>query len=271
MHGRVARLISDFGLKFTDVRLMQTATQAILSGSAVPFILGGGSSWSPSDLDFFTGRDMGHTAVLFFKRTGKYAQRSFSNRYTMSQGIRRIWTLENYQGKKINVVESLSSNPFDAIVHSHSTSVMGAVTASGVWHAYPKLTMNSRSLITPTTVPLKNSIRNHRYIWAMLHKYVDRGFTFHLGELGHVHKCGEDLFCPVTLRCTSNKGCLFIPFPTWDYASDVKPYRKTCWTLGGTGCRHGDLRGNDDEDMISLDEVARWPNFLISLLSLTSV
>ena len=240
---------------------MQTATQTIISGSIIPFILDGGTDWSPSDLDFFAGRDMGQLVVTFLKKTGEYTQRKISNQYSMSDGIRRIWTLENHRGKKINVIEALSSNPFDAVIHLHSTCVMGAVTASGIWHAYPELTMKSQSLMTPFTLPLKNTVKYHRHVWMMLREHVRRGFSFHLGENSNRHTCGQDPNCPVTLRSTCDRGCMFIPFPTWDCTNDVEPHRAVCWTLGGTGCRHGHMRVDNNDNVLSFDELPGKSHF----------
>lgn len=266
---RAATFLQEYGLKFTDVRLMQAATKTVISGSTIPYLLDGGTGWLPGDLDFFTGRDMGDFVVLFLSVAGKYAEMSDRSGYLLSEGIGRIWTLENDGDKKINVVESASSNPLDAIMHFHSTCVMGAWTADELWHAYPELTMKSCSLVTPSTLPLRPTVDNHQHAWAILDKYTQRGFTFRLGENPYPHKCGEDFNCPATLRSSSDDGCLTIPFPLWQYTNENEPYRENCWTLGGVGCRHGHIRAKGDTKILPFNELYREFFFLSCMMSFT--
>ncbi|KAJ7158198.1 hypothetical protein C8R43DRAFT_882488, partial [Mycena crocata] len=228
------------------VRLMQTASGCIVSGSAVTALLNNCRSFKPNDLDFYTPFGSGTDVVCYILLSGKYLEVDLKNalpgvgEYNFAAGIGRVWTLRlRHSTITINVIESLTLNPFDAVCHFHSTCVFGAWTASGIWHGYPLLTLQGRSLTTPMQLPLGNDLRTHQHIWNILRKYRHRGFSFVLGELEEDHVCGEHYSCPATTRTTDDPGCLWIPFPPWLYDDESPPVYETSWSLGGTGCRSG--------------------------------
>ncbi|KAJ7077375.1 hypothetical protein B0H15DRAFT_955068 [Mycena belliarum] len=115
LQARATRLLSRFHLLFEEVRLMLSASAAIISGSTIPALLQSSPSFEPEDLDFFTKLGGGFEIVRYLTNTDRYHLSTFTAEYQHSIGIGRVWSLTDNEGTKINVVESLSNNPFDAV------------------------------------------------------------------------------------------------------------------------------------------------------------
>ncbi|KAJ7115123.1 hypothetical protein C8R43DRAFT_902895, partial [Mycena crocata] len=236
-----------FGLQFEEIRLMMTASDTIISGSAVTSLLPLEKPFVPSDLDFFARSARGRGVVKFLVTPGMYEVTSTSLEYGISAGIGTVWTLvHRIHGYKINVIEGLTTNPLDAVLKFHSTCVIGALTADGLWHAYPFFTLRGKALTTPNLLPLSGSIisrlEHQKTGWRVLHKYIDRGFDYDVGELCSDHICGVDWECPATVRRSDDAGCLNAPFPPWRFTSTPETAMLSAWTLGGVGC----VTGMDD-------------------------
>ncbi|KAJ7433008.1 hypothetical protein B0H11DRAFT_2259792 [Mycena galericulata] len=112
---KATELLVRFHLRFTDVRLLLSATGAIISGSAGLALITAGAYFEPGDLDFFaiTG-----AARLLYK------QISITGPYDFAKGVAKIRTLKRQlTGEKINVIEGYTDNPLDIVVRFHSTPV----------------------------------------------------------------------------------------------------------------------------------------------------
>ncbi|KAJ7137590.1 hypothetical protein C8R43DRAFT_844687, partial [Mycena crocata] len=211
-------LLAKFGLQFEETRLLLTATGTVISGSAVTSLLPIRRPFQPNDLDFFAKSGRGRGVVKYLLIPGMYEVTNTAFTYGVSAGIGTIWTLiHRIHGYKINVIEGLTTNPLDAVLRFHSTCVFCAWTADGLWHAYPFFTLNGKTLTMPNLLPLAGtatSALDHQKIgWRVLHKYIDRGFDYDVGELRAEHICGVDWNCPATLRRSDDAGCLSAPFP----------------------------------------------------------
>ncbi|KAJ7431460.1 hypothetical protein B0H11DRAFT_1762080 [Mycena galericulata] len=226
---------------------MLAGTGALISGSTVAALLQPGM-FSPGDIDIYTACRRGYDAVKFLLRMGKFSIAKTSTSYDYTAGIRKVWTLEatntldGTDAKKINVIESLSDNPFDPLTHFHLTCVVGAWLADGFWHGYPALTSRKVALTTMHQLPLKDDLKQQKHVWGVLQKYTDRGFTIAIGEYDNDHDCGTDANCPATLRSSDDAGCLYTPFPVWPYTGEAQVHAEVCWSFGGTGCTRGILR-----------------------------
>ncbi|KAJ7654698.1 hypothetical protein DFH06DRAFT_993666 [Mycena polygramma] len=199
------------------------------------------NKFDPLDLDIYTGRGGGFDVVQYLAKSGKYTLKAESPTYDFAAGIGKVYTMRHHRTlKKINVIESLTKNPLDAIAHFHSTCVFGAWTASGFWHAYARLTFTGLTLTSPSRLPLRDDIEQHRRIWRIVRKYHDRGFSF-TSEHAPPHTCGVDFDCPCTMRSSDDDGCLFAVFPSWEFNNDVVQMRPISWSLGGVGCTAGIL------------------------------
>ncbi|KAJ6475033.1 hypothetical protein C8R47DRAFT_1143301 [Mycena vitilis] len=268
-------ILRRFGLRFTDVRLMQTATGAIISGSTIPSMMATIKKFHPRDLDVYAGRGKGFDVMRFLTKGGKYRLVGQSGTYDFAAGIGKVYTVRHIRtGREINVIESLTDNPLDAVAHFHSTCVFGAWTAEGFWHAYPRLTFAGLSMTSASNMPLLNDLVHHKRVWRILRKYCGRGFSF-VAEHSPPHACGVDSDCPCTMRSSDDEGCMLTRFPGWHFTSDVVPVRATTWSLNGTGCSSGILAHSDDskgpavsywKQMLKEYAVLRTaPNYVLSM------
>ncbi|KAJ7155914.1 hypothetical protein C8R43DRAFT_824576, partial [Mycena crocata] len=149
----------------------------IISGSTVTALVHA-RAFTPGDLDFYTPAGSGFLLVRYIRATGLYRVTKRSSPYDCAAGIGKVWTLVMIGSPKvkINVIDSLSANPFDPIGHFHATIVFGAWTALGLWLGYPNLTFQGVAIITPDSMPIKDELSSHQHVWKILQKYVKRGF-----------------------------------------------------------------------------------------------
>ncbi|KAJ7623955.1 hypothetical protein DFH06DRAFT_1340281 [Mycena polygramma] len=260
-------ILRPFGLRFGDVRLMQTATGVIIGGSAVASLLQTVAPFQPGDLDFIAGTGIGSAVVLFLERAGLYRRTQSSPEYSFALGIGFIWTLVNDAGKKINVIEALGTNPFDAVGNFHLTCVYGAWCANGLLHCYPSLTTSGNAITTRAKFPHRHDDHaHHTKLWNVLHKYTDRGFSIALNEYNAPHTCGVAWSCPATIRRTDDAGCSYTPFPSWLYDDDAEKLPVGCWTMGGTGCSGGILSGSAAVHVATASPDLRWKGIIRNLL-----
>ncbi|KAJ6501539.1 hypothetical protein C8R47DRAFT_1067866 [Mycena vitilis] len=237
-------ILRPFGLRFCDVRLMQTATGAIVAGSAVTALVQNVAGFHPGDLDFLVGLGRGRKVVAFLAFAGSYRKTDDSPEYSFARGVGCTWTLYNEDGKRINIMETMDGNPFQAVGNFHLTCVYGAWCANGLLHWYPSLTVAGHAITTRAKLPYRHDDHpHHTGLWCILHKYADRGFTIALNEYDTPHTCGVDWSCPATLRRTDDAGCSYSAFPAWLYDDDAETLPVCCWTMGGTGCATGILGG----------------------------
>ncbi|KAJ7902440.1 hypothetical protein B0H13DRAFT_1515593, partial [Mycena leptocephala] len=209
-------ILTKFDLLFDEVRLMQTASSAIISGSTVAALAGSPTPFNPNDLDIYAGRGEGWHVVKYLENGNKYRAVKEETSYDFASGIGKVWTLRHRRtDKKINVIESLSSNPLHSVLHFHFTPVFGAWSANEFWHGYADLTASGYAMTTLTHLPLKDDLQNHKHVWKVLQKYKRRGFSFALDECLAPHVCGEHKDCPATLRTSDDAGCLTMAFPVW--------------------------------------------------------
>ncbi|KAJ7725054.1 hypothetical protein B0H16DRAFT_1782372 [Mycena metata] len=245
LQSAATRILLHFQLQFTAIRLLLTATGAAIIGSAVTSLMRIGDFFVPDNLDFVVGDRKGPWVTDYLTMAG-YTLFDENAEYVNANGIRRVWSM-GLHGLKINVLESLSNNPLDVVTFSNMSCVYGAWLADGIWHGYPQLTTRGITVTTPRSFPVGQGIANHRRVWDIVHKYLDRGFTFRLNEYDEHHRCGTNFNCPATLRTSDDAGCSYSPFPHWSLSGDYVPHRVVCWSMGGTGCSKGILNRKNEE------------------------
>ncbi|KAJ7181801.1 hypothetical protein C8R43DRAFT_1117141 [Mycena crocata] len=265
-------VLRPFELTFAEMRLVQTALGCVVSGSAVTYLVQSSPTFTPGDLDLFTAAQEGYYVVQYLKHGKRYALHDSVGSYASASGVRKVWTLKNVTtGAQIHVIESVTDNPFHAILRFHSTCVMGAWTDVGLWHAFPDLTDAALSITTPRQMPLRGGIRTGQRFWKVLSKYRgSRGFKFSFDEYDAIHHCGRDWNCPVTMRSTGDGGCLTAAFPTWAFSADSVQRPHLCWTLGGHGCSKGIKDTESDAPTVSVcaSYVGRWADAMNLLLDM---
>ncbi|KAJ7131651.1 hypothetical protein C8R43DRAFT_1133598 [Mycena crocata] len=263
-----ASVLSRFHLRFGEIRLMMAATGAIVSGSTITALLRSDNAFIPSDLDFFTGAHQGYDVVQFLKKAGRYKITSVGYEYDLSTGVGKVWGMERFTGQKVNVVESLTDNPYDAVANFHSTCVFGAWDARKLWLGYPELTAAGISLTTPALMPATGDLAYHQRLWRILKKWTGRDFSFALAEFGAPHECGEEFSCPVKYRTSDDAGCAVIDFPSWTYDDDFQEHPRTGWNLGGAGCTVGVLAQGGIAPS-TLPRLSLWRQKLRKLIALS--
>jgi hypothetical protein len=237
MADAASALLEKFDLRLTEVRLMQTATGAIISGSTISAFF---IPFDPNDIDIYTGKGVGFCVVRYFEKGGRYSVTKTSASYDFAAGIGKVWELRHVSsGKKINVIESLSDNPLHSVLHFHLTCVYSTWDARKYWHGYPRLAMDGQAITNLSRFPLKEELKNHMHAWEVLRKYKLRGFRFSFDEHLAPHTCGVDTDCPATPRTSDDNGCLSIPWPSWEFDCEAKESKISVWTLGGSGCSSG--------------------------------
>jgi hypothetical protein len=108
---------------------------SLISGSTIAVLTGLPSAFCPTDLDVYTPRGGGWKVVQFFKKGGKYRVTKATSAYDFAAGIGKVFTLRHRASKKtINIIESISLNPLDAVLHFHLSCIFGAWTANHFWH-----------------------------------------------------------------------------------------------------------------------------------------
>ncbi|KAJ7461256.1 hypothetical protein B0H11DRAFT_1923539 [Mycena galericulata] len=233
--------LSRFHLRFGEMRLMQAATGAVFAGSVLTAMAHSGAPFAPGDLDIVTGHGLSFEVSRFLEFMG-YDVTDVSTQYKYALGIGKVMTLKHaHLGLTINILESLTRNPFDAIGHFHFTCVFAAWTSHGLWYGYPQLLTSGRTITTPRHLTVGDSLDRQQRVWHILHKYMARGFVYSLNEFEAAHTCGIHCNCPATLRTTDDHGCIYTKFPTWEYTLDAAVHGVTCWSLGGSGCAQGVL------------------------------
>ncbi|KAJ7921241.1 hypothetical protein B0H13DRAFT_2318595 [Mycena leptocephala] len=264
-------ILVKFDLRFSEIRLMLTATGSLISGSTIAVLTGSPSAFCPTDLDVYTPRGGGWKVVQFFKKGGKYRVTKATSAYDFAAGIGKVFTLRHRASKKtINIIESISLNPLDAVLHFHLSCVFGAWTANHFWHGYPRLTIAGMAITTPSRLPLRDDIDNHKHVWKILRKYKRRSFTFSLDEFLPPHTCGIHPDCPMTPRTTGDSNCLKASFPEWEFQRDARSFRLSSWNMGGSGCQAGILSRAGSGNTVSASHtvVEYWKSLMRRYITL---
>ncbi|KAK7049035.1 hypothetical protein R3P38DRAFT_2764901 [Favolaschia claudopus] len=253
------KLLNRFRLRFDDVRLLLTATGCAITGSSIVSLARPDLRVVPNDLDVMTGRGKGPAVADFFSLAACYEPDTDPVDYHDIRGIGPIWTLSLGGVLKINVIESLTDNPLDAIVRFHFSCVYAAWQADGIWLAYPESMRRSLVMTTPRSFPMGSGFANRFRAWSIFRKYTSRGFSVCLDGYPDPHVCGEDFNCPATIRAADDAGCEFYEFPNWRYTPDSRILPPTCWTMGGTGCKAGILtRNGENAAPVACSEDNEW-------------
>ncbi|KAJ7482334.1 hypothetical protein B0H11DRAFT_1915251 [Mycena galericulata] len=161
--------LARFKLRFDYMRLMQAATGAVFAGSILTALAHSGSPFVPGDVDIVTGYGRGFDVMCFLAYMD-YAVVEKSDSYKYTAGIGKIWTMRHkHADLKVNILESLTHNPLDAVCHFHSTCVFG------------------RAITTPSRLPVDAGVDSQTRVWPILHKYMRRGFVYSLDDYEAPH------------------------------------------------------------------------------------
>ncbi|KAJ6537126.1 hypothetical protein B0H19DRAFT_1270785 [Mycena capillaripes] len=237
----ITNILEHFDLRYGDIKLLQAATGMLISGSVITSLLH--NPFTPNDLDFFCGGGLAHEIVEYLKVVGNFTLTTQSEfGYEDVFGVRSVIYLWNPAGRKINIIESYSDYPFDVVLNFHSAPPKGVIAYDRISHFEVNRLRQGLALITPSTLHLDaGDLSSHIRCWAVLHKYIARGFRF-VFEYDQPHVCGEHIDCPATIRNTRDDGCLhvylpFVPIPHFT----PPPMPVIAGSLTGSKCNAGRL------------------------------
>jgi hypothetical protein len=241
----ITDLLRPFGLSHGDVRILQSATGTVISGSMLAAIVH--LPFAPNDIDFYCNHRIGTNVVAYLENAGNFAFVDYSERaYNDMGGVKGVWTLEGQDNKTINVIETLARNPVRCVLGDfHSSAPRGVIEWSGVHHFEANQAIHGLALLTPKTLQLGDldDLDDHVRNWEILHKYKDRGFRF-IFEYDQPHECGVHINCPATVRSTSDSGTLHLTLPGFSIPMhSVQTRNEMVWTPGGSMCSTGTWQG----------------------------
>ncbi|KAJ7715755.1 hypothetical protein B0H16DRAFT_1238993, partial [Mycena metata] len=153
---------------------MLRTTRGVVSGSAA-LLMVSDLSFEPGDLDIYVPASQDQTALaLADKRLGYDLKRSSARTYGNNMEIKRVHVLMKGR-KKLNIITTKGENAVAAIYNFHSTVVMNVLTASGLYCAYPTLTLERRGVANlPALLRDAMAYRKTRECYE---KYRQRGIS----------------------------------------------------------------------------------------------
>jgi len=266
---KVYKLISSFGLSPEGILELLKDNRSIISGSAALQLMFTGSNvkpFEPKDIDFYVPYYRRNAVIKYFlKHTGfKFiaSYRKLPGVPYASQYMHEVIIMES-ETAIINIIVSSTIDPLAPLFAFHFTAVMNAITAYGIWSAYPSLTLNFQSLINPMRSG-DNSALSRARMMICQEKYTKRGFSISVGlhawKEHVVHECSSYVNCPHTKRHASDEGTLFFPFRSLDLnkGREESKYlrnrgRPIAWRLGGEICQFSGLPDIITEGYVGVD------------------
>lgn len=221
---------------------MQVATASIVSGPVLWDFFHPAASVTQRQIKIYCRAGDGPDIVRYIRNMTSMKLRAYCARPKPGRfdGVGQVWWMSSERletrSEVLQIMESLSSSARDALMFSHSTFMFCMWDAEGLWHGYPELTLQSRSITSPRRVTHPYSIR------PCLLPYTVAGGQFY-STLNRPHRCGIHRSCPTTLRRTSDDGCLSIKLPESRFCSANSEAVDTAWSMQGQGCTKGIING----------------------------
>ncbi|KAJ7168781.1 hypothetical protein C8R46DRAFT_1218173 [Mycena filopes] len=235
LQASVSALHRHFGLCYAEVWFMQAATSSILAGQVKPRLFD--LSCDVDGLDFYAPDYAFDWVVRFFCFATRPAPRE--GELKAGWGVNSTATFIRRRGSAfdtVRVLQSCSDSALDVIPYMPFSHMFGAVTAYGVWLAYPESAARGHSFANKDTVSASD-----RYITRLLTSYSKQfRFVFELDGI-----CGAEPECPATPRSTVDAGCVNIFFPALPMGIAVTPATAypvdsvMLWSLQGVSCQQG--------------------------------
>jgi hypothetical protein len=247
LQSEVTKILAPYGINYGEMKLLQAATGAIISGSTISALVH--EPFVPNDLDLYCHYPAATRVVHFIEEMAGFDHAGYrSLEYIDITGIKGVWTLLGPGGSKINVVETLASNPIKCIASSfHSSPPRGALKWDGLVHFEANQVVRSQALITPASMHLDDPCDFDQQVtsWHILHKYKARGFKY-VFEYDEQHECGRHVSCPVTVRSTVDAGCLqaMLPLIRSIPCFTTVVHKPVTWSLRGSACAAGIVSGS---------------------------
>ncbi|KAJ7178804.1 hypothetical protein C8R43DRAFT_942405 [Mycena crocata] len=172
-----AQSLRRYNLSITDFQFLQSSTGTIAAGPILERIINlridqvksRSSEPLPSDsehLDLYCPTLKGPQVANFIRHATGY---SYGIYEASDPGcaVSRAFRLTNEGLPRINVFETQSDHPIDAIIHLSMTPEMGAWTLDSIWHGYPAATSDGLAMATSTRLSVHNLTARQR-TWDVL-------------------------------------------------------------------------------------------------------
>jgi hypothetical protein len=254
LQASVSCLLRSFGLVHTEIRFMQTALSAVISGSAVSYVIS--NDVQPCNLDFYCPRDTYSLMCTFFLIATDYRPYYLGAavvRSSVHEGTVQNTEWRNTKtGRSLRLIWSATDSALDCITSFPFTHLMGMITHYGFWHGYPASALNGLAMPNRSLVRLDHPSHKNAISWVV-RKHQARGYKFSAERRG-VHTCGTAPECPASVRTSLDSGCMNIFFPgrAFGAPSSAAAYtmaHSTSWTLDGAIC-HDSLRHFAGQDVL---------------------
>ncbi|KAJ7720713.1 hypothetical protein B0H16DRAFT_1227641, partial [Mycena metata] len=197
--------------------------------------------FQPGDIDIYVPESQEDTAIALALKNHSFSlTKSMKPPYENNTAIKTVHWLKKDE-KKMNIMVVKGENAVLAIFQFHSTVVMNFLSSTGVYCAYPSLTLSNRAL--PNLPIMLREIAAEGRCRDCYDKYRNRGITFEIDPRNFdpqlEHHCYRDSNCPMTFRTTRDTRGQYVElFPRSQLESEMEWQHKymVIWSLGGPIC-----------------------------------
>ncbi|KAJ7854877.1 hypothetical protein B0H13DRAFT_1903413 [Mycena leptocephala] len=228
--------------------MVEIVTGTVISGSAalrLSLARNSPHAFQPNDLDLYSPDECWPYVLEFLMSGTAFKFLRFQAHTYGLPAVREIAWLSSHVDNPLtlNIMRSRGSHPVEPILQFHSSSVVGAVDANGVWFGNPRLLTEGRAIMNRLHFRL-DTIGARTRALTVLQKYAARGFKFSLDYINR-HTCGRNRNCPTTICTTVDGGCLVVRFPRPAFGAMQAPERvypfpyALSWSYGSVGCLNG--------------------------------
>ena len=235
---RLKNIVKPFFDKPEPFMEMLRTCKTVISGStALHYLLGTSTPWSPTDLDLYTPHSHMHQLITLMNNQGYHVvhQGRINNSLYMYSKISTVVSLSNGD-RDIDVIVCKMFASLPPVFQFHSTAVMNFISPDRIFCAYPALTFRGLSMINPGPLYMGRRGRN---TFNALQKYEDRGFRYIECAEAHQFKFS----CKNLPRTLTDGHGMWVDFKTLPrvsvFSADVFARYgclNVCWLLGGMVC-----------------------------------
>ncbi|KAJ6510121.1 hypothetical protein C8R47DRAFT_1065331 [Mycena vitilis] len=278
-----AACLRPYSLTLVDLRFLQSCTRATISGVVLKRMLRVGSDCrrlgtgsrdalpvTAPALDVYCAKFEGMQVAEFISMATGYTRGPYIA-FLDTDAIRVAHTLTKAGAPNINVFESRTPNPLDAILRLPTTADMGAWLLDRIWHGYPRPTFEGSAMTTPTRLPV-DTLNHRQRAWDVIQSSLQDGYWID-SQWSHPHACLTIADCPSTWRRTLDRGCLTMKFPTLPHTAIAhRAFEDVSWSLGTiTTCNRTWLsRRRPEPRSFRYHEYEGWLDHLFVLTKMTS-
>ncbi|KAJ7157053.1 hypothetical protein C8R43DRAFT_1125605 [Mycena crocata] len=279
LYTTASRCLRAFDTSIIDMQFLQSCTGTLVAGFVLKNLLGILPEYHKIEfqekeagrntLDLYCAAFKGPAVANFMHNATGYSHAVYEGGFDAVNAIRRVYSLNDRGMPRINIFETYSDQPIDAILCLPTTADIGAWMLDRIWHAYPEATLCGITMTTPNRLPVRTLPAQQR-TWDTLYRSTREGFEIET-EFPHPHKCAHNLNCPISWRRSTDEGCLSIRLPTLPFSAHrTEPIWRVpsvSWTLGAASmCRNWHADANSNARSFRYHEYEFWKSALQQLI-----